>query len=525
MENDFFLYFCTENNFNKFLIKNCKKMIENTETRYAGNAPAAGSLARSQAGRQTVAYSRNIRRIIMCINSAKRLGLILSIGIFVLFSSCKSEKNEYISFINALEEETDTGIYEASIKLKDYIASRLKRPLRKNPRFIEMICGRVNSGEARKKEKFAIIYTLYDVFLVNGKGNGDGNDPFYPMNDLDADKYALICKTFGNFLVNTDIDNDGFWLWVKSIEPAYENGVISSNSCIFEYLLFSVFKYYSKDDIVVLLDRIKAALDNSTSYVEEWKNIKARPGRFWLYSLSPYALEYLMDRALSLELFPFFVSSELFNIHFETQYILDSSVKNAQDLKDLLSNIAEITQKLNSEALKSYQRHFRLPETFADDQAHYLHLQNMEIKEHQDLKSLLSVVSQNADKGSDKPRYLIVLVQASKQDNDKTTLQIPVALMLALGADRIPSSVSEVNRILVFKTSYSRAFTYLNGSEGYRCTVVASIVDAKTGRKLNDLGRQSNDPPERIHRYRNNKSGEFAPMNTGFIFKTLAKIL
>jgi hypothetical protein len=67
--------------------------------------------------------------------------------------------------------------------------------------------------------------------------------------------------------------------------------------------------------------------------------------------------------------------------------------------------------------------------------------------------------------------------------------------------------------------------SYGNGVQGYRCTVAASIVDAKTGKKLKDLGRQSNDPPEQIYRYQNDRSGEFALMNAGFIFKTLTEML
>ncbi|MDR1286606.1 MAG: hypothetical protein LBK08_03270, partial [Treponema sp.] len=275
--------------------------------------------------------------------------ILLFLCLLYLFSSCKSQQKEYISFISALEEDTGTGIYDASIKLNEYIASRLKSPLRKNHRFLKMLCGRANSGEAGKKEKFAIIYTLYDVFLVNGKGAGDGNDPFYRMNDLDEDKYELICKTFGNFLVKADIDNDDFWFWVKSVEPVYTDD-------IFACLLFSVFKYYSKDDIVVLLDKIKAALGNS-ALETEWKDGEARPGHLWLYGLSAYApgyvMIYVMDSSSFLELFPSLVGSELFHIRFETQYILDASVGNARDLNDQLSKIAEITQKLNIEELKS----------------------------------------------------------------------------------------------------------------------------------------------------------------------------
>jgi hypothetical protein len=440
--------------------------------------------------------------------------ILLFFCLLCLFSSCKSQQKEYISFISALEEDTGTGIYDASIKLNEYIASRLEWPLRQNLRFLKMLCGRANSGEAGEKEKFAIMYTLYDVFLVNGKGEGDGSDPFYRMNDLDADKYELICKTLGNFLVKADIDNDDFWFWVKSVEPVY-------TVSMFARLLFSAFKYYSKDDIVVLLDKIKTALGNS-ALETEWKDGEARPGRLWLYGLDAHALEYVMDSSSFLELFPSLVGSELFHIRFETQYILDASLENAQDLNDLLSKIAEITQKLNIEELKSYRRHLRLPEESVVVLLGY-NLYN--IKEHQDLKSLLSAASQSAGKESGKPRYLIALVQASRKDNDKPILQIPAALMLALGADQIPSSVSEVDRIIVFETSYSPAFTYLNGVQGYRCTVAASIVDAKTGKKLKDLGRQSKDPREYIYRNQNDKSGEFAVMDTGFIFKTIAEML
>jgi hypothetical protein len=446
--------------------------------------------------------------------------ILLFFCLLCLFSSCKSQQKEYISFISALEEDTGTGIYDASIKLNDYIASQLKRPLGQNLRFLKMLCGRANSGEAGKKEKFAIMYTLYDVFLVNGKGDGDGNDPFYRMNDLDADKYELIGKTLGNFLVKADIDNDDFWLWVKSVEPVYKYD-------IFTCLLLSAFKYYSKDDIVVLLDKTKAALGNS-ALETEWKDGEARPGRLWLYGLNAdnlgYVMNHVIDRSSFLELFPSFVGSELFNIQFETQYILDASVRNAQGLDDQLSKIAEITQKLNIEELKSYRRHFRLPEAPVDTQArHYLY--NVKINEHEDIKSLLSAASQSAGKESAKPRYLIALVQAPRKDNDKPILQIPAAFMLALGADQIPSSVSEVDRIIVFETSYSPAFTYSNGVQGYRCTIAASIVDAKTGKKLKDLGRWSNDPPEWIRRNQNDKSGEFAVMDSGFIFKTIAEML
>jgi hypothetical protein len=256
---------------------------------------------------------------------------------------------------------------------------------------------------------------------------------------------------------------------------------INAKSSIHGTLFYSVLKYFDKNDIEIVLNKTKNALLRSgLDTPDVWKFRDPRPGQYWLYELnfSLAASELMPDNSLS-ELLPVLLKSNLFRNDAMASMLVDATVKHA-GMDSLLSKLSGVSKIFNEEGLKDYRDVYSVNKQFY----------SMDMNEFPDLESLLSEVQLSVTQNTniqDNSHYLIVILNPARargEGNDKPYLMVPVDLMIALGHEKISSSIKDIDKIIFFDSTYSKTFSYVNGSQGYSHNVFGSIIDAKTGKSL-----------------------------------------
>jgi tetratricopeptide (TPR) repeat protein len=376
--------------------------------------------------------------------------------------------------------------------------------------YLPVLFDKFNNKELSEKDRYEILYRICKYAeeheIVNFDGELAGVLNNFALNSAGFwDFVKMGAKSGEASRWNYDTNE---WEDVKSID-------VFDGSCL-PFLIGKTLSQGNQEDFKKLVKNIYSAVDRQNEDSRgEWYADEKRPGLAWGEELFSWVLrENDMYWGNLDENNP----EKNIKIAEYNKILVDYKMGDLTDISLAIVNDGSIDSYLTSLITLSKSIKSTFPGRIL-----WKHLKENFSSVSRDFDNITysDILAKAALKPADKSLKYLVVVNASRREN----ASIPSSSMAVIPAEKIPASLEDIDRIILFNLTYAYEFTYNDGIvKGYNCRTDASLVDAKTGKTISTLGSATALPPT-FAMISSGQTEVYAGESEEFMVDTVIKVL